>query len=127
MLQNSFLAKHVLIVEDDYAIRQMYALKLINAGYIVDTAENGKEGLSKAELTKPDLILLDLRMPEMSGTDMLIAVREKSWGSTIKVIILTNLSKDEAPQSMRLLAVNRYVVKAHHTPSQLLEIVQEII
>jgi hypothetical protein len=54
-------------------------------------------------------------------------MRGEDWGSSIRVVILTNLSKDEAPQSLRFLHVDRYVVKAHHTPKQIIDIVNEIL
>jgi DNA-binding NarL/FixJ family response regulator len=84
-------------------------------------------GLAEAEAFTPDLILLDLRMPIMSGDTMLEQLRSKDWGADMRVIILTNISKDEAPRSLGFLGVDRYVVKAHHTPSQVVEIVREVL
>jgi DNA-binding response OmpR family regulator len=117
----------ILIVEDDQPIRNLYALKLQNASYAVETAENGHTGLIKAKDFTPDLILLDLRMPVMGGDEMLMRLRQTHWGSEIRVIILTNISKSEAPHALRFLNVDRYVVKVHHTPSQVVEIVRETL
>ena len=75
----------------------------------------------------PNLILLDIRMPEMNGDEMLLKLREQDWGADIRVIILTNLSKDEAPSMLRFLGVDRYIVKAHYTPKQIVDIVHEIL
>ena len=75
----------------------------------------------------PDLILLDLRMPVLSGEEMLEALRENDWAKNIKVIVLTNISKDEAPAKLRLLDVDQYIVKAHHTPAQIVDIVQKVL
>ncbi len=80
---------------------------------------------SKTE--QPDLLLLDIRMPGMSGDELLAKMRSTEWGADIRVIILTNLSRDEAPSSLRFLGVDRYVVKAHHTPSQVVDIVREVL
>ena len=63
----------VAIVEDDQAISQMYRFKFEGEGYTVETAENGKLGLALAENMKPDIILLDIMMPEMTGDQMLEA------------------------------------------------------
>jgi hypothetical protein len=63
----------------------------------------------------------------MSGDEMLEKLRATDWGSSIRVVILTNISKDEAPKNLRFLHVDRYVVKAHHTPTQVLEIIKEIL
>jgi two-component system KDP operon response regulator KdpE len=117
----------ILIVEDDEAIRNLYSFKLSQEGYAVSTARDGAEGLREAQLTKPDLILLDLRMPVMSGDEMLARLRATDWGSSIRVIILTNISKNEAPHSLRFLHVDRYITKVHHTPAQIAAIVREVL
>jgi two-component system OmpR family response regulator len=117
----------ILIVEDDEPIRNLYQLKLQQQGFQTDTAENGLEGLRKAKEYKPDLVLLDLRMPVMTGDEMLMRMRESTWGSDIRVIILTNISKTEAPHSLRFLHVDRYIVKVHETPSQVVETVIEVL
>ncbi|HWB38884.1 MAG TPA: response regulator [Candidatus Saccharimonadales bacterium] len=120
-------AAKILVVEDEHSIADIYQFKLSNHGYEVQCAFNGLEGLEQAESFQPDLILLDLRMPHMSGDEMLQKLRETDWGSSIRVIILTNISREEAPSSLRLLHVDRYIVKAHHTPAQVLQIVQEVL
>ncbi len=119
--------KKITIVEDDHAISSMYKFKLENAGFTVTTAADGREGLEIIEQARPDLILLDLRMPVMSGDIMLEKLRAKEWGSDIRVVVLTNISRDEAPANLRFLHVDRYIVKAHHTPAQVLDIVHEIL
>lgn len=117
----------IAVIEDDAAIQQMYRFRLEREGYIVRTAANGLEGLTVAKEFQPDLILLDLRMPVMSGDEMLRKLRSQEWGSDIRVIILTNISKAEAPAELRLLSVNRYIVKAHTTPAQVTEIIKEVL
>jgi DNA-binding response OmpR family regulator len=117
----------ILIVEDDAAIRGLYEMKFSQQGYRVITAVNGLDGYRKAEKEVPDLILLDLRMPVMTGDEMLTKLRATDWGSSIRVVILTNISKSEAPMSLRYLHVDRYVTKVHHTPAQIVEIVHEIL
>ena len=76
---------------------------------------------------KPDLVLLDLLMPEMSGEQMLAELRKKDWGKSMKVIILTNVSRQEAPESLIELEISRYVVKAEMTGGQVAEIIKEVI
>ena len=105
----------------------MYSFKFKLERFDVSVAENGEEGLKIIEKVRPDLILLDLKMPVMSGEDMLERLRTYDWSKDIKVIVLTNISKDEAPAKLRFLNVERYIVKAHHTPQQIVDIVNEII
>lgn len=117
----------IAIIEDDLPIAHMYQLKLQKAGFDTVVAYNGKQGLEIIEKKQPDLVLLDIRMPVMSGDDMLEQLRATSWGGEIRVIILTNISKDEAPSKLRLLNVDRYIVKAHYTPQQVLAVVYDVL
>jgi DNA-binding response OmpR family regulator len=115
----------VAIIEDDQAISQMYYIKFEAEGFEVETAENGRLGLELAEKMRPDIILLDLMMPEMSGTEMLQKLRATKWGKNIKVIILTNVGEQEAPEELRKLGVRRFIVKAELTPRQVAEMVKQ--
>lgn len=115
----------IAIIEDDSAISQMYRIKFESEGYEVDTAENGVLGLELAESMKPDIILLDLMMPEMGGHEMLKKLREQSWGHNIKVVILTNMGEQEAPEGIRDLGISAFILKADMTPRQVAEIVKK--
>jgi DNA-binding response OmpR family regulator len=115
----------IAIIEDDLAIAQMYRLKFEAEGYKVEIAENGKLGLELCEQMKPDLVLLDLMMPEMNGDEMLEKMRGTDWGKDIKVIILTNVGEQEAPEKLKSLHVRGYVVKAEMTPKQVAELAKK--
>ena len=117
----------ICIVEDDVPIAQMYEFKLKQSHFQVSVAHDGVSGLMLIEKEKPDLVLLDLKMPQMTGEEMLEKLRSTDWGSDIKVIVLTNISKDEAPQKLRFLNVDRYIVKAHYTPQQIATTVKEVL
>lgn len=117
----------IVIVEDEISIQRLYKTKLELEDYSVTTASNGSDGLKAIKSVKPDLVLLDLRMPGMNGDEMLAKLRQTDWGAGIRVIILTNVSRDEAPASLRFLGVSRYIVKAHHTPAQLVAIIHEVL
>ena len=114
----------IAIVEDDLAISTMYRMKFEAEGYKVQTAANGRLGLGLAEEMRPDMILLDLMMPEMTGEEMLEALRKTSWGKHIKVIILTNSGEESAPPAIKELGVEAYIVKAEMTPRQVAELVK---
>lgn len=119
------MAQKVAIIEDDQTISQMYRFKFEAEGYKVETAENGKFGLALAEEMKPDIILLDLMMPIMTGDEMLAKLRATSWGKSIKVIILTNMGEQEVPASVREMGVEAVILKADMTPRQVAELVKK--
>lgn len=115
----------VAIIEDDLAIAQMYRLKFEAEGYQAEIAENGKLGLALCEQMKPDIVLLDLMMPEMNGDEMLEKMRKTDWGKKIKVIILTNVGEQEAPEGLKKLDVSAFIVKADMTPHQVADLVKQ--
>ena len=115
----------VAIIEDDQAISQMYRIKFEADGYTVETAENGKLGLALAEKMQPDMILLDLMMPEMNGDEMLTKLRATAWGKHTKVVILTNMGEQEVPEDVKKLGVEAVILKADMTPRQVAELVKK--
>jgi DNA-binding response OmpR family regulator len=115
----------IAIIEDDPAISQMYRFKFEAEGFQVETAENGRLGLELAEKMKPDVMLLDLMMPEMTGDEMLEKLRATDWGAPIKVIILTNVGEQEIPDKIRQLGVSGVILKANMTPRQVAELVKK--
>ena len=84
--------KTILIAEDEVALLQVLTDKLTVEGFNVLGVKDGKEGLRIALEKHPDLILLDLIMPEMDGLTMLRKLREDKWGKNVEVIVLTNLT-----------------------------------
>ena len=117
----------VTIIEDELSILRMYKTKLEIEGFSVSTASRGSEGLKIIRTHQPDIVLLDLRMPGMNGDEMLAKLRAEDWGAAVPVVILTNVSRDEAPSSLRFLGVSRYIVKAHCTPKQLVETIHSVL
>lgn len=115
----------IAIIEDDAAISQMYRIKFEAEGYEVETAENGKLGLALIEEMMPDMVLLDLMMPEMNGDEMLEKLRATDWGAKIKVIVLTNMGESEVPAKIKDLGVKAFILKANMTPRQVAELVKE--
>lgn len=115
------------VIEDDHDLQFLYKHKLEVEGFDVLVASNGAEGLVAIQQHQPDIVLLDLLMPVMGGGEMLTRLRSERWGSEVRVIVLTNISKDEAPPALRFLHVDRYIVKAQHTPAQVVAVVREVL
>ena len=121
------MTKKIAIVEDDQAIVEMYRIKFEAEGFEVETAENGKLGLELIEKFKPDLVLLDLMMPEMTGTEMLAKLRKTVRNKDIKIVIMTNVSKDEITPPVDQLNVDGFIVKAHYTPHEVVATVMQVL
>jgi len=117
----------IAIIEDDPVISQMYRMKFEADDFEVQLADNGERGVALVETFKPDLILLDLQMPKMDGTEALTEIRKHPWGKDIPVIILTNLGEEEAPKALRALGIHSYIVKADLTPKQVVGRVKETL
>lgn len=115
--------KKILLIEDDPLMVEIYTKKLKDAGFQVDVATDGREGLEKIKQRAPDLLLLDIVLPQIDGWEILKTAREELGLKDLKVIILSNLGQDsEIEKSLKLGAV-QYLIKAHYTPT---EVVNEI-
>lgn len=117
----------IAIIEDDSVINQMYRMKFEADGFDVQVADNGKTGVELVQKFQPDMILLDLQMPEMTGDEALAYIRSQEWGKLIPVIILTNLGAEESPKALKELGIHSYIVKADLTPSQVVSRVKEAL
>lgn len=91
-MKQSAKNKTILVVEDEEDMLRVLIKRFSEEGFNVLKAKNGKEGLERALKKSPDLILLDLILPEINGVAMLKELRKDSWGKNIPVIILTNLT-----------------------------------
>ncbi|MFC2317362.1 MAG: response regulator transcription factor [Candidatus Saccharimonas sp.] len=117
----------IAIIEDDQVINQMYRMKFEAAGFDVATASDGEAGVAIVKKFHPDLILLDLQMPNMNGVEALSLIRALPSHKQTPVIVLTNLGEEEAPDGLRKLGVHSYIVKADFTPRQVVERVKHAL
>ncbi len=111
----------ILIVEDDRFLRELMVRKLKMADFEVIEAEDGQEGLKKIKEEKPNLVLLDLILPEMDGFEVLEQKRKDEEIKDIPVIILSNLGQKEEIDRGLQLGAKDYLVKAHFSPSEIVE------
>lgn len=117
----------IAIIEDDPTISQMYRMKFESEGFEVNLASDGNKGVELVESSDPDIILLDLQMPQKNGDEALAEIRQLEKHTDTPVIILTNLGKEESPASLNQLGVSDYIVKANMTPSQVVERVKQVL
>ena len=100
---------NILIVDDEPYIRRFLSILLIHKGYDVTLAEDGQKGLDRFVLERPDVIVLDLQMPQMDGLMVLKQIR--TFNSVQPVIILTSGTTEETEQHLRALGVMEFVEK----------------
>jgi DNA-binding response OmpR family regulator len=110
---------HVLFIEDDPAVAEMYKLKLELDGYTVVVAKDGEEGLEMADASPPDIIFLDTRLPKMDGFAVLERLRSAERTAEIPVIILSNYGERELVDRGLKLGALEYLIKSQTTPANL--------
>jgi DNA-binding response OmpR family regulator len=104
--------KRILLVEDDDALANVYLMRLEAEGFEVRRVANGEDALADAITFKPDLVLLDVMMPKVSGFDVLDILRNTPDTANLKVIMLTALSQDSDKERAQSLGVDDYMVKS---------------
>jgi len=109
----------VLLIEDEKEVAELYKLKLSLDGYDVLTASSGQEGLDKAFQQSPELIFLDIKMPEMDGFEVLKRLREDPKTKEIPVVILSNFDEQELIEKGLTLGANEYMIKSQFTPEDI--------
>ena len=117
----------VLIVEDDRYISKMYQLKLSLDGMDTQVAENGRIGVEKIKEFKPDVVLLDILMPEMDGFEVLKTVKSDPELKDIPIIILSNLGQEDHIQKGLALGAIGFIVKSQYTPSKVVEKIKQAL
>ena len=119
--------KKILVIDDELAYLTLLRDELLRNGYEVFEASNGKEGLVMIKKSHPDLILLDIRMPMMNGMQMLDAMRREPNGSSVKVIVLTNLEpNDEMIAQVIKSHPTYYFIKSDIELSELMNKIREL-
>lgn len=111
----------IVLVEDDAFVAGMYVTKLLMGDYHVKLATDGQMGLTMIKEEKPDLVLLDLRLPKLSGWDILRKIKADPKTKNIPVMILTNVGQDADIEFGRTMGAVDYVIKAHHFPSEVMK------
>ena len=119
--------KKIVIVEDNQALAEIYKTRLELLGYTCYIGYNGITALYFIQQEIPDLVLLDLMIPDIPGGQVLETMRSSDWGKDIKVLVISNLNESEAPSNLRLLGIEDYIVKANMVNDDIDRLVQGIL
>lgn len=111
--------QHILVVDDDYRVRQLYRTMLALAGFSVDTAEDGLSALHKIEAERPNLVVLDLEMPRVDGCEVLTELRSREDTHDIPVVVVTGTDFGDA------VAEQAPVLQKPCEPDELISIIEQ--
>ena len=119
--------KKVLLVEDDPFLIEVYAAKFKEAGFSLEVVSDGSIVLSKIKELNPDLIILDIVLPNVDGWEILRAIKNSPQLKNIIVVILSNLSEKEDVEKGIRFGADKYLIKSHYTPSEVVEEIKKIL
>lgn len=121
MEANNKQTKKILLVEDDDSLASVYTSRLQVEGFEVKRVPNGEDALAAAVEFKPDLVLLDVMMPKVSGFDVLDIIRNTPETANLKVVMLTALSQDTDKARADQLGADDYLVKSQVVIADVIE------
>lgn len=107
--------KKILLIDDDEFIRKVYSSDLTERGFEVVTAADGAEGLAKIASEQPNLIILDLIMPQKNGFEVLAALKNQDLTAKVPTIVLSNLAQEEDKDKAKSLGAVDYLIKDQTT------------
>lgn len=117
----------VLLIEDDPLLINIYTTKLKQTGFEVVVVDKGERAFQAVLEEMPDVVLLDIVMPQVDGWEILKSIKERAETKNIQVIILSNLGQKEEIEKGLELGATRYLIKAHYTPSEIVEEINNVI
>lgn len=120
-------AKTILLVDDDFTLREMYGERLKAEGFQIVQASNGEEALQMAKKNKPNIILLDIMMPKINGFDVLKQLKADDELKVIPVLILTALIQEVDKIQGQKLGADGYIIKSETMPGEVIEKIKKVI
>lgn len=121
------MATKILLAEDDIQLIDMYTRKFELEGFDVRVAEDGQKALNTLKEFNPDVILLDIMMPQVTGLEVLEELKKTNEYDDTIIIMLTNLADEKTAEKIYELGATDYIVKAELTPLQVCDRVKELI
>jgi CheY-like chemotaxis protein len=116
----------ILVVEDEQPILHAYAFVLGKKGHQVFLADDARKGIELAKSEQPDIILLDMMMPGLSGLDLLKALDVKKTLPNTKLVVMSNIESPKIIQQAKRLGAVKYLLKIDYTPYQVEDIIQKL-
>lgn len=117
----------ILIVEDEYSLNEAYTIILRRQNHSVTSVANGIQAMEAIQEEEPDLILLDLRMPQMTGVEFLKNIKPKTKYPNLKIIVFSNYDVQKDIDDAFKLGAHRYMLKAWASPKELVRIVDDTL
>ncbi|MBU2508805.1 MAG: response regulator [Patescibacteria group bacterium] len=115
----------ILVVEDDKFLLKAYESKLSRAGFQVEKATDGEETMEKLKVAKPNIILLDLVMPNVDGFEVLAKVHKDPKFKSIPVIVVSNLGQESDVEKAKSLGAAEYLVKSDYSLQQIVDLIKK--
>jgi len=119
--------KTILLIEDEKELADVFGLKLRAEGYNVLNADDGAKGVEMMKESKPDLVLMDLVMPNCDGYKALEQIKKDKSIKDITVCAWSNLTQEDEIEKAKKLGADHYLIKSDYTPSKLAEKVKELL
>lgn len=119
--------KFILLIEDDPFLIDIYSRKFKKSGFEIKVAENSQKAFHIMEEKQPDLILLDIVLPQVDGWSILKKIKSDKSLSEVKIVVFSNLGQKEEVEKGLGLGAIKYLIKAQHTPSEVVEEVKKIL
>lgn len=114
-------AKTLLVIDDDNLVRKSLADALEQQGFQVIQAADGEAGLEQALSAKPDMVITDVKMPQLDGLDMMDRLRQDEWGSSVPVVFLTSDESTDTVNQALSAGVISYLPKSSLSPDEIAE------
>lgn len=119
--------KKILLIEDDVFMVDLLTKELQQVGFDIVVAHTGTEGVQEFKKVKPDLVLLDLFLPDLNGFEVLRQIRQDEVGYTTRVVILSNASEEQNIKEAQRLGVVDYLIKANYSLPEIVEKIRGVI
>jgi CheY-like chemotaxis protein len=117
----------ILLIEDDPLIHRLYQKAFSLEGFGVEIAEDGNTGLEKVQGYKPDIILLDMMMPNMNGLEVLSKLKADAATSSIPVIVLTNIADMNVDNLATSKGAVQYIIKSQTEPAEIITLIKGVL